>query len=146
MKHIKQILFIVFTVFAMNAYSQYEQQQQFSYKRSSDGVRFLTKESFDANVKKPRVITIVEFWAGWNEVNQCTFLKKISGVKVFRVDMEASPDLGLKYGISVVPTILVFDGGKLREKFEGNLMFQLPPDVNKKALQNVVDDIIGEKF
>ena len=143
MKNLKVLFLTVFLLVVTICSAQYEQS---TTQYPNDGVKFLTKANFDTHVGNPRVIVVIEFWAGWNRANQCTFLKKLSGCKVYRIDTEASPALSGRFGISVVPTIVIFDGEKAAEKFEGNLSFQLPENVDKKHVQKAVDRIIGEKF
>jgi len=143
MRYLKILLFVIFASIMIDASAQYEQK---AIRYTSDGIKFLTTDNFRDHINVQRTIVIVEFWAGWNQLNQCTFLKKLSGAKVYRVDMEQSPNIGMKFGITVVPTIVIFDGGKLVKKFEGNLMFQLPVEVDKKKVQKQIDKIIGEKF
>jgi len=48
------------------------------------------------------------------------------------------------YKISAVPTVVVFDNGVEKERFNANIMFQLEAD--KKTIQTSIDTIILNKF
>jgi hypothetical protein len=52
--------------------------------------------------------------------------------------------LQAKYNISAVPTVVLFDNGVEKERFNANIMFQLEAD--KKTIQNSIDTLILNKF
>ena len=55
-------------------------------------------------------------------------------------------DAGLQaeYNITAIPTVIIFDNGVEKERFNANIMFQL--DADRKTIQNSVDTIILNKF
>ena len=63
---------------------------------------------------------------------------------VYRVDISACMDIQMDYGVSAIPTVLVFDNGEEKERFKPNVMFQL--EVDKKTIQNSVDTLTLNKF
>ena len=89
-------------------------------------------------------IVAVEFWADWNSVNQFADLAKLKECEKYRLDIMAHADIQAKYNITGIPTIIIFDNGIEKERFNPNIMFQL--DADKKTVQNSVDTIVLSKF
>tara|TARA_R100001594_G_scaffold59538_1_gene93473 strand:- start:120 stop:527 length:408 start_codon:yes stop_codon:yes gene_type:complete len=103
---------------------------------------FATNETFENNIAKD--ITVVEFWADWNKVNQFEELVKLKDCNVYRIDIMNCMDIQTKYNVTAIPTIIIFDNGIEKERFLPNIMFQLEAD--KKVIQNSVDTITLNKF
>ena len=89
-------------------------------------------------------IVVVEFWAEWNKANEFTDLNKLKDSSVYRVNIMHCTKLQADYKISAVPTVVVFDNGVEKERFNANIMFQLEAD--KKTIQTSIDTIILNKF
>ena len=89
-------------------------------------------------------IVVVEFWAEWNKANEFAELNKLKDSSVYRVDIMHCAKLQADYSISAVPTVVVFDNGVEKERFNANIMFQLEAD--KKTIQTSIDTIILNKF
>ena len=89
-------------------------------------------------------IVVVEFWAEWNKANEFAELNKLKDSSVYRVDIMHCSKLQADYKISAVPTVVVFDNGVEKERFNANIMFQLEAD--KKTIQTSIDTIILNKF
>jgi thiol-disulfide isomerase/thioredoxin len=89
-------------------------------------------------------ITVVEFWADWNKANQFNELIKLKDTNVYRVDIMHCSNLQVDYNITAIPTVVIFDNGVEKERFNANIMFQLEAD--KKVIQNSIDTIILNKF
>ena len=107
----------------------------------------LTQETITAsnfNDKIAKDVVTVEFWADWNKANQFNELIKLKDTNVYRVDIMHCSDLQAEYNIVAIPTIVLFDNGVEKERFNANIMFQLEAD--KKTIQNSVDTIILNKF
>ena len=51
-----------------------------------------------------------------------------------------------KYGVKVVPTLIIFDGGEIVEKYEANLMFQQEGKFSYEGVQENIEKILLEKF
>ena len=103
---------------------------------------FATNETFENNIAKD--ISVVEFWAGWNSANEFKELIKLKDCNVYRVDIMNCMDIQAKYNVSAIPTIIIFDNGIEKCRFNPNIMFQL--ETYKKNIQHSVDTITLNKF
>ena len=89
-------------------------------------------------------IVAVEFWADWNAANQFNDLAKLKECNVYRLDIMANADTQAEYNVSAIPTVIIFDNGVEKARFNPNIMFQL--DADKKTVQHSVDTITLNKF
>ena len=62
----------------------------------------------------------------------------------YRVDIMHCTGLQTEYNITAIPTVVIFDNGVEKCRFNPNIMFQL--DADKKIVQNSIDTIILNKF
>ena len=97
---------------------------------------------FDEKIAKD--VVAVEFWAEWNAANQFNDLAELKECEKYRLDIMADSDIQMEYNVSAIPTVIIFDNGVEKVRFNPNIMFQL--DANKKVVQNSVDTIILNKF
>ena len=103
---------------------------------------FVTADNFKDKIAKD--ITIIEFWAEWNQMNQFNELIKLKGCNVYRIDIMSYMDIQMHYNVTAIPTIIVFDNGVEKARFNPNVMFKL--DADKKTVQHSVDTITLNKF
>ena len=89
-------------------------------------------------------VVAIEFWADWNSANQFAELNKLKECESYRLDIMANADIQTKYNVTGIPTIIIFDNGVEKVRFNPNIMFKLNAD--KETIQNSVDTIILNKF
>ena len=89
-------------------------------------------------------IVAVEFWADWNKANQFAELNKLKECEAYRLDIMTDADVQAEYNITAIPTVIIFDNGVEKCRFNANIMFQLEAD--RKVIQNSIDTIILNKF
>jgi thiol-disulfide isomerase/thioredoxin len=104
-------------------------------------IKFLNEDNFKSHIAKD--ITVVEFWASWNKSNEFNILK-LKECNIYRVDIGEQMKLQIKYKVEAIPTIIIFENGEEKERFEPNIMFQLEAD--RQSIQNSVDTLILNKF
>ena len=102
----------------------------------------ITASNFDNKIAKD--ISVVEFWADWNSANQFNEITKLKEASKYRVDIMHCTSLQTEYNITAIPTVVIFDNGVEKCRFNPNIMFQL--DADKKIVQNSIDTIILNKF
>lgn len=93
---------------------------------ASENVKEFNDGNFDAEVLKSAQPVLVDFWAEWCVPCQRLapvidkLAKDYTGkVKVGKLDTDANHDVAIKYGISSIPTVIVFKGGEVLHKFVG---------------------------
>lgn len=101
----------------------------------------LTNENFEVDVLRARMPVLVDCWANW-----CGFFHRINPiyeelaiafaeqVKVTRLNVAGSEKLATRYGIRVVPTLLIFENGQIVERIIGHISGQELADKLKAML------------
>ena len=103
---------------------------------------YITADNFKNKIAKD--VVVIEFWADWNKMNQFNELNKLKGCNVYRIDIMSYMDIQMKYNVTAIPTVIIFDNGVEKERFNPNVMFKL--DADKKTVQHSVDTITLNKF
>ena len=108
------------------------------------GVRELTDENFDRAIS--RGLVVVEFWAGWNEMNKVTLLDEWDtfDAKVFRLNIETFPQIQADNNVVILPTIIFYDEGEEVKRLQGDMSFTLK--VTTDELDEIIEEILGSKF
>ena len=79
----------------------------------------LTKENFQAEVMQADKPVLIDFYADW--CGPCQMVSPIvdeiagerSDIKVCKVNVDEQPELAGEFGVMSIPTLLVFEQGKL---------------------------------
>ncbi len=86
----------------------------------------VTDSNFEEEVLKSKIPVLVDFYADW--CGPCKMLtpaieelaKEYDGKwKIVKVDVDASPEVSMKFGIQSIPTLLFFKDGQIADKVMG---------------------------
>jgi len=80
---------------------------------------------FVVSHKQPEGKSIIEFNASFNKDNSYRDLSRIAGAKLYRIDIESNPALREKYKIKSLPTIIYFNDGQERYRWEAGIDMKL---------------------
>ena len=107
-------------------------------------VRELTDENFSRATS--RGLVVVEFWAGWNEMNKVAILDEWDtfDAKVFRLNIELYPKIQADNEVVILPTIIFYDEGEEVKRLQGDMSFTLK--VTTEQLDEIIEEILGSKF
>lgn len=108
---------------------------------SSENVLEITDSNFEEEIIQSDVPALIDFWAEW--CYPCKMLAPTieelaadyaGKLKVGSIDTDSSRDVAMKFGISAIPTVILFKGGEPVKKFVG---------VQQKAdLKAAIDEVL----
>ena len=100
-------------------------------------------ENFEKATKRGMVV--VEFYAGWNEMNKVILLDEWDNFevnRVYRLNIETYPKIQASQNVVVLPTIIFYLDGEEAGRLQGNMKFQLETTI--KELDKIVEDAYNE--
>ena len=105
-------------------------------------VNELSDANFEAEVLKSAQPVLVDFWAPWcgpcrmvGPVVEQLAAENAGSIKVAKMNVDDSPTTAAGYGISSIPTLMIFKDGQVVDRFVG-----IQP---KNRLQDAIDQAKG---
>ena len=88
-------------------------------------VKKINSAEFTTEVLKGEGVALVDLFADW--CMPCQMLAPVideisnekTNVRFYKINVDESPEVAIKYGVSSIPTLLIFNNGELVNKLVG---------------------------
>ncbi|MFZ2147716.1 MAG: thioredoxin [Sedimentisphaerales bacterium] len=107
----------------------------------ADSVIELTDATFDQTIHNSDAPVLVDFWAPWCGpcIMIAPILKEIADeygdkVKICRLNVDDARDSAMEFGISAIPTLILFKDSQVQKKWVGL--------TSKKNLATAIDELL----
>ena len=107
----------------------------------ADNVIELSDVTFDEVVHSSDMPVLVDFWAPW--CGACKMMASITHeladeyadkAKICKLNTDVARDSAIEFGISAIPTIILFKDGQVRNKWVGL--------ISKKVIAAAIDELL----
>jgi thioredoxin 1 len=103
-------------------------------------IQELSESTFENEVLSSETPVLVDFWAPWcvpcrriAPLLEQFALENAEAVKVVKINTDENGDLARDYNIDAIPTLILFKGGQVVERFVGFDKFRLQEAISQIA-------------
>ena len=101
----------------------------------------LTDKDFDDTIHNSDMPVLVDFWAPWcgpckmmSPITEDLAKNYVGKAKICKLNTDEARDSAMEFGISAIPTTILFNGGQVQKKWVGL--------TSKKDLSAAIDELL----